>query len=153
MIDRTSRGRLALALRRYVAGRIHNDDLDGTHVDWRDRGAVAIKQMAWNLYNDTYQHFAVGKNVISRKSRRAIARWIVFLHSDREYLWPEYSFEQVSGILTFVLFSRRCERLWKEFCATGDIESWPFQNESEMKAETLLPRLLSGRPNISSGIE
>ena len=43
MIDRKGRDRLALALRRYVVGRITNDDLEETEIDQRDRGAVAVK--------------------------------------------------------------------------------------------------------------
>lgn len=46
MIHRESRDRVALALRRYAVGRIANDDLDDMEVDWRDRGAVAVKQIA-----------------------------------------------------------------------------------------------------------
>jgi hypothetical protein len=52
MICRQSRDQLAIALRRYVAGRISNDDLDGIVVDWSDRGAFAVKQADWALYSD-----------------------------------------------------------------------------------------------------
>jgi hypothetical protein len=148
MIDRDSRDRLALALRRYASGRIHNDDLDGTKVDWRDRGAVAVKQMAWNLYSDTYQHYATGKNAVSKTLKRDIARWIVFLHSDREYLWPEYSFVQVRGlgfdILTFGWRKRVWERRWQEFRDSVDFPCWPFQDARELTGEAAKPRLLAG---------
>ena len=56
MIHRESRDRLAEALRQYVSGRITNDDLDSVDVDWRDRGAIAIQCMAWQLYDDMRTH-------------------------------------------------------------------------------------------------
>lgn len=61
MIHRDSRNRLAEALRHYVSGRITNDELDDVEVDWRDRGAVAVKQMAWQLYDDLRTHYVEGE--------------------------------------------------------------------------------------------
>jgi hypothetical protein len=150
MIDRASRDRLALALRRYVSGRIHNDALDNVEVDWRDRGAVAVQEAAWTLYNDHYQHYAVGRNAIPKQARREIARWIVFLHSDYEYLWPQYSFiragipKWLQNLPAFRLLRRREERIWAEFCETGDISCWPFQNQGDLTEARLSPRLLAG---------
>jgi hypothetical protein len=57
VIHRDSRDRLAEALRRYASGHISNDELDEVEVDWRDRGAVAVKGMAWRLYDDTREHY------------------------------------------------------------------------------------------------
>ena len=45
MICRPSRDRLALALRRYVAGHATNDDLSDVEVDWRDGEPMPF--MAW----------------------------------------------------------------------------------------------------------
>ena len=94
MIHRKSRDDFAQALRQYVSGRISNDDLELVDIDWRDRGANAVAAMAWQLYDDNYEHRATGKHRICKEDRRAIARWIAFLHSDEEYVWPEYSFYQ-----------------------------------------------------------
>lgn len=90
MIDRAGRDRIALALRRYAGKRITNDDLEeAAFADWRDRGAQAVAQLAWNLYSDHEQHRATGRHALDDSVRSDIARWIVFLHSDQEYLWPE----------------------------------------------------------------
>ena len=143
MINRSSRDKLALAIRRFVSGQIHNDELDEVEVDWRDRGAVAVKEMSWNLYWDTEQHFATGKNKIQREARREIARWIIFLQSDSEYLWPDYSFVQIfnwpMNILTFGMWERRKKRILKEFCEAGDFSSWPFQNSKEVARAAASP--------------
>ena len=45
MVHRESRDDLAIALRQYASRQITNDDLDCVVVDWRDRGAVAVKEM------------------------------------------------------------------------------------------------------------
>jgi len=71
MIHRESRDELALALRRYVSGQIHNDQLADVGVDWRDRGAVYVYDMAWQLYNDMEQHYAKGKYSLDEQARKA----------------------------------------------------------------------------------
>jgi hypothetical protein len=148
MIHKPSRDALALALRRFAAGRIHNDALDEIDVDWRDRGAVAVKEAACHLYSDTRQHYAAGKDRLPRETRRIVARWIVFLHSRREYLWPEYSFIQIVNwpvnLLTFGWWERRKEARWKEFQEAGDFEAWPFIRAAELGRAVRRPRFFTG---------
>jgi hypothetical protein len=149
MIHRASRKRLALALRRYVARRITNDELDAVSVDWRDRGAVAVRQMAWRLYDDLRTHRCSGRHALTREGRRTVARWITFLHSDAEYLWPEYNFVQVSpwiaSVLTLGWYGRRHARRWREFLAAGDFDAWPFIDEKEATEAAGRPVLLAGK--------
>jgi hypothetical protein len=149
MVDRSSRDRLATALRQYVSSRITNDDLDDVKVDWRDRGAVAVKERAWALYDDTYQHRAIGKHYLSRPARDEISRWIIFLHSDLEYTWPEFSFLQIvnstMNLLTFGWWERRKQRRFEEFMAAGDFSVWPFVARQDYDAALERPRYLSGQ--------
>ena len=79
MIHRESRDRLAEALRQYVSGRITNDELDDVEIDWRDRGAIAVKEMAWQLYDDMRTHYVEGDLGKCSEGRRTIARWVIFL--------------------------------------------------------------------------
>ena len=148
MICRKSRNDLALALRRYVAGRTSNNDLEEIAVDWRDRGAVAVKQMAWGLYSDLASHRAIGKHAISRENKRAVARWIIFLHSDNEYLWPEYSFVQIvnwpMNSLTFGWWERRKDLRLQEFREAGDFAAWPFVSKDDLNKALQMPRYLVG---------
>jgi hypothetical protein len=148
MICEQSRDRLALALRRYVAGRISNDDLDDVEVDWRDRGAVAVKQMAWRLYDDTTHHFAKGRHAIRRDGKRIVAKWIVFLHGDKEYLWPDYSFIQIINwplnLFTFGWWEKRKDIRRKEFEQAGDFSAWPFIAMAELNDAVQNPRYLAG---------
>lgn len=148
MICEQSRDRLALALRRYVAGRISNDDLDSVAVDWRDRGAVAVQQMAWRLYDDLQHHYAKGRHAITSEGKRMIARWIVFLHSDREYLWPDYSLIQINNwpldLLTFGWWERRKSVRRKQFEHAGDFTVWPFLKAPDLDDAAQRPRYLAG---------
>ena len=147
MIHRPSRDALALALRRYVSGRITNDDLDELVVDWRDRGAVAVKEMAWSLYDDTYVHRAGSDLARGSEARTAIARWIVFLHSDAEYLWPEYSFLQIVNwplnILTLGWWEKHKAHRWQQFLEAGDFDAWPFCARSELEKAAASPKLFA----------
>ena len=148
MICRQSRDRLALALRRYVAGRISNDDLDFIRVDWRDRGAVAVKRMAWGLYTDTRNHYATGRYAITRDVKRIAVRSIVFLHTDREYLWPDYSPTQIYNwplnLLTFGWWERRKKARREEFKQAGDFSVWPFTAATDLEDAIRKPRYLAG---------
>jgi hypothetical protein len=150
VIHRESRDRLAVALRQYVSGRVSNDDLDNVDVDWRDRGAVAVKGMAWGLYDDLRSHY-VGDYPLPRGSRgrREVARWIAFLHSDAEYFWPEYDLLRIvnwpMNLLTFGWWERMKRRRWEEFLQAGDFDMWPFCRQEELEAVLRRPKLLSGR--------
>ena len=148
MIDRVSRDKLATALRQYVSGRITNDDLDGIVVDWRDSGAVAVKERAWCLYDDLHDHKAVGKYHLDRAARDEIARWIVFLHSNVEYTWPRYSFDQIINwpmkLLTLGWWEKNRERIFEQFKAAGDYSVWPFVTKEDFETALENPRYLVG---------
>jgi len=149
VIHRPSRDKLARALRRYVAGLITNDDLDEVEVDWRDRGAVAIKEMAWRLYDDMSMHYAAGRHSISRPTRRAIGRWILFLHSNKEYVWPQLSLAQIVNwpldLLTFGWWERRKKWRFEEFEVAGDFSVWPFISARDFEESLGRPKFLVGR--------
>ena len=149
MIDRASRSRLAEALRHYVTGRITNDQLDGVEVDWRDRGAVAVQQMAWRLYDDLSVHYVEDRLPPHSEGRTAVARWILFLHSGEEYLWPDYSFIQIvnwpMNLLTLGLWESWKRRRWEQFLEAGDFDAWPFRQRSALDRAVARPRLLAGR--------
>jgi hypothetical protein len=147
MIHRGARNRLACALRRYVSGRITNDDLDEVNVDSRDRGAVAVKQAAWTLYDDLHQHKATGKYRLGKKERREVARWIIFLHSENDYYWPAYSFHQIFNwplnLLTFGWWERRKNKKMESFAKAGSFRAWPFFTKEEFTRARTCPKLFN----------
>jgi len=148
MIHRESRDLLAQALRHYAAGVITNDDLDSVDVDWRDRGAVAVKEMAWGLYDDTHSHYVDERIPRNSEIRKVMVRWIAFLYSDEEYIWPEYSFIQFLNwplnVLTLGWWKRMKQRRWEQFLEAGDFEVWPFCRREDLERIRRRPRLLSG---------
>ena len=147
MIHRESRDRLAEALRHYVSGQITNDDLDSVIIDRCDRGAKAVQDAAWQLYDDMYQHKATGRHVINKEGRKIIARWVTFLYSEKEYLWPEYPLLQIfnwpMNLITFGWWERMKKRKWEQFEECGDIDAWPFCSRSELEEVIKKPRLLA----------
>ena len=148
MIHRKSRDELALALRRYAAGLITNDDLDGVSVDWRDRGSMEVQHNAWFLYDDNYTHKACGRHELSKSTKRQIAQWILFLHSDKEYIWPELksipALDCILSFLTLGYWGKLKRQELKEFHGCGDIESWPFISADELADARANPVLLCG---------
>lgn len=149
MIDRASRDRLAEALRRYVSGRITNDELDAVEIDCWDRGVVAVKEMAWQLYDDLSVHYVGNGLPRHSRARRELARWIVFLHSDEEYWWPDYSFIRIvnlpMNVLTLGWWERRERRRLRSFQRAGEFEVWPFLQYAQLERAVARPRLLAAR--------
>lgn len=142
MIDRNSRDKLALALRRYAARRITNDELECAVGISKDPGVQAIRDMAWRLYSDMYCHRAEGPHALGKDIRRTVARWILFLRTDCEYSWPNHDFRQVESRLDqFVMdlftagqSSQEKRQRWQAFLAAGDIEVWPFLDKRDEQA-------------------
>lgn len=153
MIDRPSRNRLAETLRQYVSGQKTNEDVFDVSVDWRDRGAVAVWQMAWGLYDDNYEHRAIGRHYLDKQNRKELVRWIAFLHSDEEYIWPEYNLMRIVNwplnLLTLGWWERMKKRKWEEFLQAGDSAIWPFCHKTDLDRVRRRPKLLAGtqRPN------
>jgi len=147
MVHRESRDKLAEAIRHYVSGQIINEDLAEVEIDWRDRGAVSVQQMAGGLYSDLRNHKAIGKHKIEKEGRSEIARWIAFLYSNQEYLWPEYSFIQIvnwpMNIITFGWWEKMKKRKWEQFLQAGNFEVWPFCSKEELERVVKTPKLLA----------
>lgn len=139
MIDRNSRDKLALALRRYAAKRITNDELEDAMGNSEDQAISAIQDMAWRLYSDMYCHRADGQHALTKDGRRTVARWLLFLRTDCEYSWPAYDFRQtenrldqfVMDLFTAGKSSKKRQQRWLDFVAAGDFEVWPFLNQRD----------------------
>lgn len=84
MIDRTSRSKLVLGLRRYAAKIITNDDLQYLWSRSDNLAVNAVEAMAWRLYCDMSGHRAQGRHALTKEMRRAVARWVLFLRTDYE---------------------------------------------------------------------
>ena len=143
MIDRHSRDKLALALRRYAAKRITNDELeDAVGRRSEDRGVTAVQDVAWQLYDDMCCHRADGQHALARDTRRSVARWVLFLRTDHEYSWTDYDFRQsessvnrfLTDLFTAGRSSRKKRKDWEDFLGAGNFEVWPFLNICDEEA-------------------
>src|SRR5690242_5306894 len=89
MIDAPSRRNLAEALRHLASGQISNDEYEErTAFQSSDRAVPEIWSAAWTLYSDLRTHRSTGKDALTGESKEAVARCILFLHSDLSWEWP-----------------------------------------------------------------
>lgn len=117
--------------------------------DCNDRSLWAIYSAAWFMYDDIRTHRLRGKWALTDEGRGAVARWILFLHSDLEYEWPMRSMISplgcllrictlgLAGLVLRPLNERRMHRL-------GSWELWPFLREADYRSVAANPRLLGG---------
>jgi hypothetical protein len=148
MMDRPARDQLSRNLRLLVSGKISNDQFEIGYPKTKDAAVVAIADMAWLLYSDMKEHRLVGRHAIEPSSRREVLRWILFLDSDFEYVWPEI---RLAGLHP----SRRVRPVrWNssqvsaeaaaQFLAAGDYAAWPFMSRSQYKHALKHPRRFAG---------
>lgn len=176
MIYRQRRDRIAELLRHFVVGRMTNVefeerldrvlDLPGPAWRWEDGVLWAIRGMAWYLYDDLQTHYLRGARALDKESRREVARWIMFLRSNREYEWPAVSLVNPGGCIlsTLTLGSRMLgwtrrraiehfpltlgwtrRRALERFRASGDFDVWPFLRHSDFAEELRNPSFLTGK--------
>ena len=142
MIDRIARDQAALQLRRFASDRITNDQfVDDFPVSTTDPALRAIYARAWALYDDFKTHFLGATPPL----RHELARWIVFLHSDEEYRWPQYQFIQIRppkllDWLTGGWFHRRQDERFEDFARTGEFAVWPFFDSTAYERAIARPR-------------
>ena len=135
MIDRSTRDRFAELLRHFVAGLIYNDEFEdrlgdilpeGYPRNWPEPFLWMMYGMAWTLYDDIRKAYKLrGEDEIPREGRRNIARWIMFLYSDREYEGPQFDFFMPAGCLATILTLGFAEkRAWRIFLSEIDQDLW-----------------------------
>ena len=148
MIDRQARDSAAEKLRHFAAGRISNDALEDS---WpTSRCDLAVSQLfrggAWYLYSDTRRYRLVGRDRLSRETRREVARWIVFLKTDLPYEWPTpRAWSQIFMLLTNLLTLGLAGMIFRRwFARHGEIAVWPFLRRSDFEEALSSPRYLRG---------
>ena len=130
MVDRQARNQLAEALRALASGLITNDKFeDRVPRGSKDPAVWSIfTDGAWLLYSDLKEYRLKGKNALSPEVKHHIARWVLFLRTDKPYEWPRFSRFQtfvflLLGLATLGLSTRLFR---KRYSKRGDIEVWPF---------------------------
>ena len=146
MTDKRDREKLAEALRHLATGQISNREYeDRTEFRSSDIAVREIWRAAWGMYSDVRTYRLTGKDALTADTKEAVARCILFLHSDLPWEWPTRSFSEillfaVAGLCTFGLLARRDRRRYR---AAGDFAVWPFFRRSDYEAALRAPRLLN----------
>jgi hypothetical protein len=137
MVDREARAETVLLLRRLVAGRITNYELEAALPASRVDPAIGevFYRGIWGLYSDLHEHRLTGRCRLPRSARREVARLILFLKSDLEYEWPRHKgWEELlwlaAGLLTLGLAGRFYLR---RFGRWGDVGVWPFLRQEDFE--------------------
>ena len=165
MIDRKARDQAAAALRLFISGQITNDDFVDRYPVSPDPAIAAFASAIWPYYSDTQEHRMTGKYRLSATERRRIALWILFLDSDRDYVWPAIDYPSVDPrtrirrmarlrrLMTLGLSAALSGAQAKAFLAAGHYDSWPFARQSDLRHALAHPRRLAGSGEISPAAE
>lgn len=147
MIDLAARKRAAETIRHFVVGQITNKEFMRRYPDSElDPVIWALDDTVWCFYDDIRTHKLSGDDALSKEFKSEVARWLMFLYSDKEYIWPNIGtpgFRQTPSWFcrTFKFARRRFER----FRAAGDYSVWPFGCREDFEDARRQPVLLSGR--------
>ena len=157
MVDRDARNKAAELLRRFISGQITNDDFDNKEPQTEDSAVRAIWNTAWVLYDDMIEHKLRGRHRLDPATKRECLRWIIFLDSDFEYVWPDIWLPGVDPMCRVTKWGRLGELLGflsdrlptskvEEFLASGEYQAWPFASRADFKRALCSPRRLGGTP-------
>lgn len=158
--DRQACDLAAQALRDFASGRITNNEFEAAEPQTKDPAIRAIWETVWLFYDDVSEHRLTGRHKLPRDLRRGWVRWILFLHSDLPYEWPDLPHPGVDPEprITTSLLGRLFAPLgglresWvTPFLSAGHFPVWPFLSVKDYKRALAAPRLLSGRRGKGRG--
>jgi hypothetical protein len=131
MIDRESRNKLAELLRGLASGALTNDQFEDSIPHSNDRAIMEVfDKGGWLLYSDMKEYRLKGKDALSEKEKKEVARWVLFLKSEYEYKWPNIPFNQrLLHSITFGVLGTSTQKAWSQF---GEVEAWPFRSSQEL---------------------
>jgi hypothetical protein len=148
MIDRVARKQAAEAIRHFVSGQITSDEFLRRYPSSnRDPVIWALDDTVWCLYDDIVTHKLTGKYALPKEVKKQVARWLMFLYSDEEYLWPRIGrpgFRSHSEPLWLSWIFGFGQRRLKKFLASGDYDLWPFIKREGFERARKKPVLLTG---------
>lgn len=152
-VDPVARRIAAQLLRRFIGGRISNDMFEDSEPQTNDRAVRAIWNTMWPFYDDLHEHVLSGKYKLSREDLRLCSRWLMFLHTDQPYVWPDIALAgfdpsqrvQPNVLLRFFSLGALKPEVASAFLAAGDHAYWPFASKADYRTALSAPRLLSGK--------
>jgi hypothetical protein len=145
MIDREARKNPAEIVRRFISGQITNFKFEARMPVTKDLAVRAIENSLWCFYDDFKEHSLSGEWKLPDETKSIMARWIMFLHTDEEYRWPNMAWPGVRP-LQHGFFSRLFKGPQREqkFMSAGCYAVWPFINKESFGKARQNPVLFAG---------
>ena len=148
MIDIEARNKFAELLHQFIAGRIENFDFEDRVPSSNDPALSEIWwQAGWPLYDDFKTHKLNGEWRIPNQYRRELAKAILFLKTNKEYIWPPKTglYPTLISVINIVTFG-----LYKKYNKNINMpklenEAWPFATLEELSEANDNPVYLNAK--------
>ena len=142
VIDRASRDRLALLVRRLASAGLTTYEFLAEA--WRltdspDPAILSIVDAADVFFCDLHGPRLTGRKALNRAERRSVARIVVFLRSSIPYAWPPNPDGVLLGLFLWLFtFGRLGSRRggWGEWEQAGEVDAWPFLRIADCRRAT-----------------
>jgi len=144
MVEREQRRPLADLLEALVSGTMTIDEYASRQVvipdaerpprKERDRGLIAVCDLAWSMCENPSDGRLVGKMASTSEGLTELRRWILFLRSDLEYEWRTDRFSGTGGcLLNLLTLGWWARRVGKKMTSMGGFQVWPFIRDSDYR--------------------
>ena len=153
LVDRPARNTASQIFRDFISGKISNDEFEDKQPITHDCAINAVWNTAWVFYDDFKEHRLDRQYRLPPDQRRACVRWLLFLHSELLYEWPDINLpgiDPTSRIQAsflkrlFSLHQDLSETTAQKFLSAGHYPVWPFLRASDYKRSLTSPRFLRG---------
>lgn len=143
MIDIDARGKAAEVARHFASGQLSNFEFENAIPVTKDPAIHAIEDTFWCLYDDFKEHKINDGWEIPKEFKTMMARWVMFLHTTEEYLWPDISHPGLRPFdIGFIGKVFKKDKKQEEFMKYGDFCVWPFISNESYEIAKSNPRLL-----------
>ncbi len=146
MIDLKARNEFAELLHQFVAGQVENFEFENSIPNSKDPAIYEIWwRAAWPLYDDFQSHKLKKEWRIPKEHRKELAKAILFLKTNNEYLWPRKTglssiFSISMNLLTFGRYNKYQLRKQNNL----ETQAWPFATLAELSEANNQPPYLDG---------
>jgi len=144
MIDTVARKKAAEVARHFASGQITNFEFENNMPSTKDSAIWAIEDTIWCFYDDFKEHKINDNWEVPSEIKAMMARWLMFLYSNEEYLWPKISYPGIRPI-EYGFFGKLFKKHKKQqaFLNAGNYSVWPFINQESYENAKINPVLLA----------
>ena len=139
-----NRRRYAELLRQFMSGRMTNwdyEDASDEVLDASDAATWGVHSQVWFTYDDLTRHWIGRRHGMTAEGRRDVARWVMFLRSERDYEYRSLGFVQgLLRVLSLGLFQP------PDLNPGAERDYWPYYRRTDFETDRRRPTLLCGVP-------